>query len=766
MITLKKEEKDQLVITYLQGGYSNKNNPSCFTDYVRFFLEANHYLKEPSGDDENAKQRLRDKNEKQAKPVADDIVQSATSGKGYVSAIANMFSIDTSYLTSTPEGKLFLEFYHRLPDWYLRNSSDCTICLNLGDQEISNIKNGYGISRDEVLLFKRDTSFWSTNNQGLVITNWGIHVVPDNDDSSQSFSIEWQAIEKVTYKETMFYFTMHDGTEPYISWKFFFKGTFPGKDCCTGLAIALTDLAQIVDVVPDAWELFQNGKVDEALSSCDNLIASDNIGDQINGHFTKGRILFENENSKDSDKADENKYAEAQKELETAYNMDEDDNEKAIIQYWLAPVKICQGDITARNSLILGMEAEDNDMKDDAYDSLQKLEDLDEVKQVWDNYVTERPYKQRKFIMPVKDKEIGGCVADDISVFRMSNIPSCIKFPMGHPIANQLYIGHPYNPQLYVPYEESEDIFFVDKVHELCYLLECLGAEEISITSVKGKSVEELNNVSTNVGGSADIKLFSSEGNVQQAGSTQKESKDVTHRTMKMVFEPTRKPYVPNGLIWYEEQPQWKRLVQSRIQGNMLEYNEFVSSSSTKFVSTSEKRDVTASARYLWMKVHADVDVEANSQLRDTEDTQWKVEVRFRSSNLLEDVPVKDIKDMDASNPTKKEKGLETNGLTENEAKYFEEVKFCLEDGPEIDPSARKFLERLRKRYEITPERATEIEDMAKPKLTDEETEYVDVVKDVLADGEMSPRDRKLLNRLRDSLGISEERAQELEKLQ
>ena len=75
-----------------------------------------------------------------------------------------------------------------------------------------------------------------------------------------------------------------------------------------------------------------------------------------------------------------------------------------------------------------------------------------------------------------------------------------------------------------------------------------------------------------------------------------------------------------------------------------------------------------------------------------------------------------------------------------------------------------KFLDRLCKRYNISTERAAEIEDMAKPKLSDDEKEYLDSVKEVLSDGEMSPRDRKLLNRLRDSLGISEERAAELEK--
>lgn len=751
---------DQLDLIYQQvtSGFI------CDSDWysVKFFLEVKGLLESKEGKSEEEIKIIDQKNDEESKNVAQQIAVLRQSDTECASALAKHLNIDVAQLTSSPNGKLILEFFRRLPDWYHSNGNDCTECFDLGDEAIASIKNGYGVSRDEFLLFKRDTSFWSNNNQGLVMTDMGIHVVPDNDDDSQSFVLEWQAIEAVTYKETKFYFTMHNGSEPYIDWRNFFKGDFPGKKYCENLANVLTAMAKIVEVVPDAWELFNSGRIDEALSSCDSLIASGNTSEQINGHFTKGRILFEIENAKnDADAMDESKLAESQKELETAYKMDEDNNEKAIIQYWLAPVKVCLGDITARNSFILGMESEDNDMKDDAFDCLQRLENFDSFKELWNNYVTEEPYKKRKFIMPVKDKEIAGCVADGINVFRMSNIPSCIKFPMGHPIANQLYIGHPYNPQLYVPYEESEDLFFVDKVHELCYLLECLGAEEISITSVKGKSVEEMNSLSGSAAGSANVKLFSGEGTVQQANSTEQQSKDVTHRTMKMIFAPTCKPYIPEGLIWYEEQPQWKRLVQSRINGNMLEYNEFVSSSSTKFVSSSEKRDVSASARYIWMKVHTDVDTAMSSQLRDTEDTQWKVEVRFRSTDLLSDAPVQ-TKEADITQEPPSQK--ETTILTQNESKYLEEVKFCLEDSEGIDGSARKFLDRLRKRYNISSERAAVIEEMAAPKLTDDEKEYLDSVKEVLADGEMSPRDRKLLNRLRDSLGISEERAAELEK--
>lgn len=684
--------------------------------------------------------------------------------KGYELILENVYGYDLDILKESPQGRLQIEFYRNLPKWYLHNGDDCVICYGFDDHYKLMIKNGFGISRDETLLFERDTSKWSTNDQGLVISDKSIHVIVDKKDPNTAFEIEWQAIEKVIYKEEIFYFSIHGDSEVPINWNYFFKGDFPGTERCENLANILTKLAQIVDIVPDAFELYEAGKVDEALATCESLISSENVDEQYNGHYCKGYILYKTEEAKKKEGMDADKLSIAQKELETAYKLTSDESRKSIIQYLLGFVKAYQDDFSARDSFILGMESTDNDIRESSYEVLNNIEDSDSYEEVWDNYVTILPYKDRQFIMPVKDKDIGGCVADGIDVFRMSNIPSCIKFPIGHPIANQLYIGHPYNPSLYFPYEESEESFFVDKVHELCYLLQCLGAEEIDITSIKGKTVEEISNNSIGVKGSADIKAFSGDGNVQMSKNLQSQGNDKRKQTMKMTFDPTTKPFVPNGLVWYEEQPKWRHLVQSRMQGNMLAWSEFVSSSSTRFVSDAQKKDITANARYLWAKVHADVNVEANSQLKRTEDTEWKIEVRFRSTKLLEEAPAQkqvEAAPVDKQIETKVQAQQPT--LSDDEAKYLDEVKFCLEDDGQIDAKERTFLERIRNRYSITPERATEIEEMALPKQTNDEQEYLDAVKDALVDGEISPRGRRLLDRLRDSFGISEERAEQLE---
>ena len=172
-------------------------------DYIKYFLERKGLLESTEGKSEEESKKIVQKNIEEAKIVATQIATLRKSDTMCASALAKYLNIDVAQLTTSPNGKLILEFFRRLPDWYHPNGSDCRHCFDLGDEAIASIKNGYGVSRDEFLLFKRDTSFWSSNNQGLVMTDLGIHVVPDNDDDSQSFILEWQAIEAVNYKDLL-----------------------------------------------------------------------------------------------------------------------------------------------------------------------------------------------------------------------------------------------------------------------------------------------------------------------------------------------------------------------------------------------------------------------------------------------------------------------------------------------------------------------------------------------------------------------------------
>lgn len=94
------------------------------------------------------------------------------------------------------------------------------------------------------------------------------------------------------------------------------------------------------------------------------------------------------------------------------------------------------------------------------------------------------------------------------------------------------------------------------------------------------------------------------------------------------------------------------------------------------------------------------------------------------------------------------------------------ELKTCLEEDDEISSKERRLLNRLRERLGITKERAEELEaSLLKPELTEEEQEYLDEYKACIEEEELSSKEIRLLNRLRMSLGITEERAKELESL-
>ena len=105
--------------------------------------------------------------------------------------------------------------------------------------------------------------------------------------------------------------------------------------------------------------------------------------------------------------------------------------------------------------------------------------------------------------------------------------------------------------------------------------------------------------------------------------------------------------------------------------------------------------------------------------------------------------------------------------VTANEQEYLKELKACLEEGGEISTGERRLLKRIRESLGISEKRAKELEDsFSIPKLTDAEKEYLDEYKACLdEDSEITAGERRLLNRIRESLGISEERANEIEKL-
>jgi len=105
-----------------------------------------------------------------------------------------------------------------------------------------------------------------------------------------------------------------------------------------------------------------------------------------------------------------------------------------------------------------------------------------------------------------------------------------------------------------------------------------------------------------------------------------------------------------------------------------------------------------------------------------------------------------------------------TSTNSEAEQEYINELKDILADG-EISTRERRLLDKIRQKLGITEDRAKELEaSLSEPQLTEDEQEYLDMYREY-AEEEISPRERRLLDKIRLKLGISEERAKEIEKM-
>ena len=100
--------------------------------------------------------------------------------------------------------------------------------------------------------------------------------------------------------------------------------------------------------------------------------------------------------------------------------------------------------------------------------------------------------------------------------------------------------------------------------------------------------------------------------------------------------------------------------------------------------------------------------------------------------------------------------------VTSEEQEYLEEIRACLDNDGEITSRERRLLDRVRKSLGITEARAKELEASVN-NMSDDEKEYQEELKACLEEGTISDRERRLLDRLRKSLGISEERAKAIE---
>lgn len=588
-------------------------------------------------------------------------------------------------------------------------------------------------SREDVI------GFFITNHSVLLLTSYAIYI---SEEESEDDIIKWWEITKVSYENEHFMFFNSEGK---IFKNINVRTFFPkGASMSTGVCFS-EGLTSVASIAPNPLQLAQENKYSEATEAVNYYITIDSSIELyvIRAFICYDRAIKSNDN--------ENLLQEALIEIEKTIDHCKDHKECWELHKYKGHILELMGKTTnSRNAYMKSLAEAPEEQKYELQNRITKLEETNT--DLWDNYVLKVPYKERKYIMLVEDSKIKNCAVSGITIFNSSNVPNCINFYDNMPLNNELYVGHPYNPSVYIPYNQAEDILFQDKIQELCYILQQLGAEEITITSLKGRKINETNNkkeeleVAANAGrfGNASLNIDSSTSNLMDR--TSHEQYDV-----KYVYDPIDMPEMPSETIWYQNQPKWQRLVQSRIDGNTLEYTECISSKLTFFTSSSEKEDIKAKLKVLMANIEGRSYEEEEKQLREETETIWRVSVKFRSKKLLQE--------------KSQSRNTISSTLTYKEKEFLNEVRFCIEDDGIIDNSEQIFLNKTREKLGLTEERAKELqESILKPQFTENEKEYINALSELMIDGQIPESAQRIVERFRNLYEIDEQRANEIEK--
>ena len=660
------------------------------------------------------------------------------------------------------------------------------VCMmtNISDTAKASIRNNFNLDIDEQILFFNDTSFFGNKNQGIVITNKRLAWIPDNDEGDV-YSFAFNDIERVEYREMQIYLWGYGNDEDNVPLPlnhfFSFNGeTSAVKTDAQKIAAVLNKMVNVagheVETTPleEIESYLDNNEADKAIQGINEMLASTDFTDEETksicyyylglAYAQKMTEQLDVDIAAGSEQISEevHRYDDAMNSaFREALVLCKDDEFRCKIYYLNA--LYCLNQLQGRQMALAAMESPDFEIKQEAKDIYMKItKDLVEDPA----FFSKIPYNTRKFIFVLgTEKQLPGCYDKEGNiqfVFTLNDLPTSIQFPVGHPQANTLYIGHPFKPATYLPFENATEQLFMERVHELCYLGQCLGANEIRIKRLRGLDTASSEAKQLDVSGELDVKAVNVGGSFGRNTAVQNSYSSKDGMEMVQTYLPTKQPYCPDDLVWLDSETSWQALVKQRLNGNILSYSLHLSSSESVSMTSSKVQSVKASFEYLVTKVSGTYDAKTDKTFSKTEETEWEIDMQFK--------PLQDFDDANASNGQAVAQIAQTQNseLSEDELAYKEEVEFCLEDAPEIDAHSRKFLQRKRQKLGISEARAKEIEYMvtaSQLSFTDEEKEYMEALDDVIEDGAIPNNVCRLLERERRSLGISEERAKELEDI-
>ena len=351
-------------------------------------------------------------------------------------------------------------------------------------------------------------------------------------------------------------------------------------------------------------------------------------------------------------------------------------------------------------------------------------------------------YNKRKLIFTGND--VLSTSTDTLVSLKKNELPDDIHFPIGHPHVNEVYSCHPHRHNFYLPLQDFQQELFYDRVNEFTYILQCLGATKIEISSTKTNEASRNQNLNenTNVGAGFGINELKVDHELEEKTREINDSKLTVEKVQN--FKPTKKPYIPEDVIWFKTDMNWQRFADQRLKGNISNHTEKITSVQSNFVSKQEMRSINVELQVLLPKVNV----------------EHKKDINFEANNRLSFEQIITVEFEDVANLKESEK-LESfvAGSDGKFDEYREEVKFMLDDDGIIDDGERRILDRKGFKLGLSDQEMTDIENEVLFSNYDEnEVKYIEEIKAFLADGVISDMELMILDRYASRYKISDAR--------
>ena len=186
-----------------------------------------------------------------------------------------------------------------------------------------------------------------------------------------------------------------------------------------------------------------------------------------------------------------------------------------------------------------------------------------------------------------------------------------ISFPQGHPKEHQMYIVHPMDDSNYLPLGEFDALLTEEKRHEFFSLVRALGAKKIKYRNlVRHQQSQSEKNQSTRsnklsgspmgIGGTGSTGASMNSGTLDSSNTSSESDLFVESE-----YAPSGSPKVPDNLKWFNQELNWQRLAEDRIQAGLRSTKLILKTNRREYFSRKEEESVQTelSAVYNGVKV-------------------------------------------------------------------------------------------------------------------------------------------------------------------